>query len=461
MTASGPRPGGASGPRPGGAAASTPGTGGEAQLALGWRRLHPLSPVVRFSRSLLGLVILLGASALSARKDPTSSYVFDLVIVGITLASGILSWIVTRWQVEGTTLRIESGLLRRDSRQVPLVRVQAIDIVQPVVGRLLGLAELRLRVAGSRSEVRLAYLSEAEARATRGRLLALAHGVAADAPAPPETFLISVPTARIALGVALSSAGIVAALTAVTVVGLAVSIPGAAGFIAGSGVAGVIALLAPAVRQVTSEGGFALGEAPDGLRVRCGLIETVAETIPRGRVQAVRRVEPLLWRPLGWCRLEVMVAGSRGHRRRDEPAGRVVRALLPVGSRRAAEEILARVLPGITVLPTQPPARARWKAPLSFHFLGGGHDGSYAVTSWGRLCRVTAWVPLAKVQSLRFVQGPWQRRLSLASVHLDVAGRRLKATFRDRGLGEAQELVGSLAELCRRARSPAGAAQPP
>lgn len=447
MTATGPA---MQGPGPG-----APGATCDAPEISGWHRLHPLSPVVRFSRSLLGLVVVLGASTLGAHRDPTGSHVFDIVLVGITLASGFVSWLVTRWRVEGSTLRIESGLFRRDSRQVPLVRVQAIDVVQPVLGRLLGLAELRLRLAGSRSEVRLAYLPEAEARSTRARLLALAHGVAQDAPAPPETFLVSVPTARLVAAVALSSGGIVALLTAAIVVVLAVSIPGTAGFIAGSGAAGVIALLAPAVRQVTSEGGFALGEAPDGLRVRCGLVETVAETIPRGRVQAVRRVEPLLWRPLGWCRLEVMVAGSRGHRRRDEPAGRVVRALLPVGSHEAADAILARVLPGIGVVPTKAPARARWKAPLSYHFLAGSHDDSYAVASWGRVCRVTAWVPLTKVQSLRFVQGPWQRRLGLANVHLDVAGRRLKATLRDRGVGEAQQLVSTLAELCRHARSPA------
>ncbi|MHB1500326.1 MAG: PH domain-containing protein, partial [Candidatus Dormibacteria bacterium] len=36
--------------------------------------------------------------------------------------------------------------------------------------------------------------------------------------------------------------------------------------------------------------------------------------------------------------------------------------------------------------------------------------------------RVITWVPLAKVQSVRWTQGPLQRRLRLASVHLDIAG---------------------------------------
>jgi putative membrane protein len=453
-------PGPGPGPGPAGPGPAGPGEVGE-PAGPGWKRLHPLSPLVRFSRSLLGLVFALAASTLAAGKDP-SGYILDGVLVGLALLSGVVSWLVTRWQVEGATLRVETGLIRRDSRQVPLSRIQAIDLIQPVVGRMLGLAELRLRVAGSRSEVRLAYLTEAEARTTRTRLLALARGRAADAPSPSEKAVVSVPTSRLVVAVALSGTGITAITTIGLLVGIGLSVPSAVAYVGGSGLAVVLALVTPAIRQVTSEGGFSLAEAPDSLRVRCGLVQTVAETIPAGRVQAVRRLEPLMWRPLGWCRLEVVVAGSRGRQRKDEPAGRVVRALLPVGSHRAADAVLARLLPGVSVLTQAPPARARWKAPLSYHFMTAGHDDLHSVTSGGRVRRVTTWVPLGKVQSLRFVQGPIQRRLGLANLHLDVAGQRLnKATFRDRGLSEAKELTETLAELCRRARAPTGPARAP
>jgi len=46
-------------------------------------------------------------------------------------------------------LRIETGLLRRDARQLPLARIQAVDVVRPFLARLVGLAELRVRLAGS------------------------------------------------------------------------------------------------------------------------------------------------------------------------------------------------------------------------------------------------------------------------------------------------------------------------
>ena len=49
-----------------------------------------------------------------------------------------------------------------------------------------------------------------------------------------------------------------------------------------------------------------------------GLLQTIAETVPYGRIQAVRQVEPLLWRPFGWCRLEVDVAGATARNQRGE-----------------------------------------------------------------------------------------------------------------------------------------------
>ena len=73
-------------------------------------------------------------------------------------------------------------------------------------------------------------------------------------------------------------------------------------------------------------------------------------------------------------------------------------------------------------------------------------------TTSGRLRRVTSWVPLEKVQSLRHVQGPVQRRLSLASVHVDTAGKSVHATLRDRDAAEAVSALEELTDLARAAR---------
>ena len=93
-----------------------------------------------------------------------------------------------------------------------------------------------------------------------------------------------------------------------------------------------------------------------------------------------------------------------------------------------------------------------WKSPLRYRMLKVGQTPSCVATQSGRLRRVTCWVPLEKAQSFRQVQGPVQRRLRLATVHVDTAGRGVRAVLRDRDAGEADRIVYELPELARVAR---------
>src|SRR5262249_60491061 len=112
----------------------------------------------------------------------------------------------------------------------------------------------------------------------------------------------------------------------------------------------------------------------------------------------------------------------------------------------AAEPVLRLAMASGAAVPgvPRPPRRARWKAPLSYHFLAAGHDGGMAVSVVGRVRKITTMVPLEKTQSVRFVQGPLQRRLGLATVHLDAAGH-VRAEFRERPPAQAPPLVDALA----------------
>jgi putative membrane protein len=441
----------------------------------GWRRLHPLSPLVRSYRGVLAVLALTGLSASGAVGRGNGPRWYDLALAVVVAAAAIVNWLVTRWKLDGVTLRIETGLLRRDSRQLPVARIQAVDLVRPFLARMLGLAELRVRLAGSgHADGRLAYLTEQSAVALRARLLAAHHGLDPATPEPAEQVVTSVPAGRLIGSAAIST---VAVAGVVVVAGLVVAAFSPAGLIAaGSLVWWLVIGTMIAWRHVSSQYAFTVAASPDGVRIRRGLLSTVAETIPVQRVQAVRMVEPLLWRPFHWCRLEVDVAGNAG--REGEGTGSVRKALLPVGGPGEAAQLLRIALPGALLLPAPgdgsaaalppparvpippvlspftapPPRRARWKAPLSYHFLAAGHDGTLAVAVTGRVRRETVWVPLAKAQSVRFVQGPLQRWLGLATVHLDAAGRRVRAEFRERGQEEARSLVAGLAALSRSAR---------
>jgi putative membrane protein len=166
----------------------------------------------------------------------------------------------------------------------------------------------------------------------------------------------------------------------------------------------------------------------------------------------VRLVQPLLWRPFGWCRLVVDVAGVAG-RNSGPKAGGLTKSLLPVGSMDEAQYLVQLVFGHHMPELTRPPKRARVKAPLSYHFLAAGRNQVMAVTVTGRVCKETVYMRLEKLQSVRLTQGPVQRRLSLASVHGDAAGRRAHAFFADRPADQARELLDELAGLSRSARS--------
>ena len=417
-----------------------------------WHRLHPLSPVVRAGRALLALLVVFAPSLLSGAGAGRS--LGDLGVAGLLVVLGVISWLVTRWRVEGGDLRIETGLLRRRSARFPLRQIQAIDMVRPTLARVFGLAELRLRMGGSSGDSgRLAYMHVQEAERLRAQLLALAYGGEEQAvSSPSEVVLLSVPPGRLLVSIILSRMGLIVEAALVALIVVVVVSPTAARVVVGVGLAGLLALLAAFWRRLNGEYNLTVAEASDGLRLRAGLLETTAETIPLGRVQAVRMIEPLLWRPMGWCRLEADIAGRQRKKGESRAQSRQLRALLPVGSCEQAHRLLARVIPDPPEDRLPPPTRARLKTPLRYQRLSWGRNETCVVTTTGRVSRTTAWIPLAKVQSLRRVQGPIQQHLGLATIHLDTAGRNIHAALRDRDNTEADRALADLTRLCRQAR---------
>jgi putative membrane protein len=422
----------------------------------GWHRLHPLSPVIKASRALVGLAVIFVGTLFSTLQSGHGGFYGHAIAATLVIGFGVISWLVTRWCVQDGVLRIETGLIRRQSLRFPLSQIQAIDTVRPGLARVLGLAELRLRMGGSTgSSGRLAYLTATEAETLRGELLALARGGTDHQLAEGgETVLVAIPTGRLIGSIILSRPALAALVVVIVLVVIEVAAPAAVVPVLSSSGAAGLGLLTLIWRRFNGGYRLTVAETPDGLRVRSGLVETSAETIPSGRVQAVRMVEPLLWRPLGWCRVEVDVAGRQREHGENAAEGHQMRAVLPVGGQVEARRLLERILPDAPADRQPPPPRARLKSPLRFPNLAWGSSDTCAVTTTGWPARVTAWVPLQKVQSIRLVQGPIQRRLRLATIHLDTAGRRVRAALTDRDEGEADQVLADLIAKCRIARRP-------
>ena len=422
------------------------------------RRLHPLSPLVRGWKALVVLGAIgaqqgVGASAGGGGlPDAWIAAIVIVVVLAGGLSAGYLSWRFTRYEIAADTLRVDTGVLFRRTRTVRLDRLQAVDMVRPVVARALGLAELRLESAGGGdTNVPLAYLAEQDAYALRAELLARAAGIAPDSPEAPERVLVEVGLVDLAVSRVLTVGFLTGLTVGLVLVAAAVwtgQVP-----VAVAMVPAVIASIVPAAQQFLTHYGFTVADSPDGLRIRHGLLETLAQTVPPGRVQAVSVVEPVLWRRLrGWCRVELNVAGYVGAQARTETV------LLPVASRRTALEMLARVLPGLDLdaIPLSPaPRRARWCDPLAAPVLGVGADDRWFVSRTGRVVRRTVVVPHERTQSVRISQGPVQRRLGLATVHLDSTPGPVRPVARHRGTAEARLICQSQAERARLARSSA------
>ncbi len=393
------------------------------------RRTHPLTPLVEGVRTagvLVGAILVFGSGGVRQLAEELGGLLGLLIILGalvvaLALAVGIhyVAWNRTRYFFDGSgDFRYDSGILQRSERRVTLSRLQGVDVVRPLLGRVAGLAQVRIEVAGGGdSRVVVSYLSDAQAQALRAEIIARAAGVSPQAGEAPERILATVPASDLALSLVLRSE---------TLMLLAASVLVVVGVVVSEGVAGLPLLLLtgglPLIAvftQFVRFFGFTLAEAPDGLRLRSGLATVQSQTVPPGRIQAIEVAEPLLWRRRGWVRVSLNVAGVGGG---DQDETRVERVLLPVAPREVAAGILTRVLPGVDVAGLQfvpAPRAARWRAWLQWSNLGIAVHPAVFAARRGFLTRQTAVIPHARTQSVRVTQGPWQRRLGLASMHVD------------------------------------------
>jgi putative membrane protein len=446
------------------------------------RRLHPLSPLLHSAKTLGVAIAAISWQGFAQLGLARWLGVLVVLLLG-AVALSVISWLVTGYHVVGRELRIREGLLWRRSRAIPLDRLQAVDLVRPVLARLVGLAELRLEVIGaSKAEAPLAYLSVAEAAALRTRLLSLSTvasppatlapaavpsaadpaGAAAEpvVPAPPaaeqERPVHRVVNRDVVIGQLLTPQAWLVPIGMLFVI-VQFAFEGSRTFVGiASTTTALIGIAVQPVRRVLDDWDFRLSTASAGLRLRHGLLDTRSQTVPLSRVQAVGVTWPLLWRPKRWLRCRIDVAGYGRSGRAGRPGeGGPTNRLLPVGDLATAQLVVAEALPGVDVAAlsmVRPPARARWLAPVRQPILGAALTDRVFASVDGPLTRELVVVPYARIQSVRVVQGPLQRRLRLATVHADTAGA-LHAVAHHWDVDEAWALAAELAARARGARS--------
>lgn len=467
-------------PQPGPPAALAKAPDGE------WLRVHPASPFVRGWLALAAIGFFFGRDIFERILQGRPVFEEDFAgrapwllaaggaVLLATVAGFILEWYFTKYQVAGGYVRVNSGFLFRQQRQARLDRVQAIDIVQPLLARIFGLAELKFEVADAgESAVRLAFLRMDVARQLRADILARAAGVVPDperpkepAPEAPEHQVLSVPPSRLIGSLLLSEQSFVVVVGGVASVILS-ALTENRGF--------YFYLIPAALGLAASYWGsfnkgynFTAAISPDGIRLRYGLLDTQAQTVPPGRIQALKVAQSPLWRIFGWYRIQVNVAGYGVLGSNGEASSRTT--LLPVGKLPEVMSMLSLVLPdpgtaepgrvfaaGLNGLDSDDgfvttPRRGRLLAPL------GWRRNGYAATATALLIRSGRWwrqlvvVPHQRTQSLALHQGPLARRFRLADLVLHTTAGPVSPRLIQAGLDEARTLFDEQAARARLAR---------
>ena len=416
------------------------------------RRLSPLTPLVRGAIFVVAVAVTTWEELLAGNLGPFGLVL--LAVLGAGFAYGYASWLRTRYWVEGDELRVDTGVVYHQSRRIRVDRLQGIDVVQPFVARLFGLAELKMDVAGGDREGSLAFLPLADAHELRDVLLARRDAAHPWSPPGPGGSPLEQVIARLDLGTLLLSMLLswetVFLLLGGVVVSLALLVEGTLVVAPGLPVLGGFVLLQ--LRKLSAYYGFVVAQTDAGLQVRRGLLERSTQTIALARVQGVVVSEPVLWRPRGWARLDVSIAGyGSGAEPEGGPSATTV---MPVAPRPLVEALARHLLRGADdQLALSPPARAaRWLDPVAARAMAAGTGRDLVGCREGWLTRRTHLVPHARVQSVRLTQGPLQRRLGLADVHVDSPPGPVHVRARGRAAAEARDLLERESALAREAR---------
>lgn len=446
-----------------------------------WHRVHPASPAIRGWLAVIAVLVIFGRNFIEQLVQSTASgrrgegglplWIVLLVVVAAIVVFGVgfvLSWFFTRYQVTDDHVRINSGFIFRQQRQARIDRVQAIDVVQPLLARVFNLAELKFEVADAgKSAMKLSFLKLEEAKRLRAAILARAAGVTVDSENPsrveeaPEQEVLRLSPGRIIGATVFSVLSVT--LLVVCVVLVILVIRGWWGALIGF-LPVLLGLFAGYWSAFSKDFNFRIAISPDGVRLHYGLLETRSQTIPPGRVQAVSISQGLIWRIFGWYRIHLNVAGygNEAHENRS--------TLLPVGTAQEVLSVLSLVFPDPGVQnPEQvfaaglsgkgaaegfhhSPGRAAWLGPFVWRRNAFLATDTALLCRHGVLSRRLQVVPHERTQSLQLKQGLIQRWLGLADFELHSTPGPIKPLVRHLDLEVSRTLFNEQAERAAKAR---------
>lgn len=317
-------------------------SGDEADLAAR-SRLHPLTMLFEGIALARGFILpaVVGALTATSRNWDVVALWVGLIAGVPALVGAIAKYLHFRYVLADDVLVVDSGVLQKQHRVIPLASVQNLNIRATALQRLFGVATLTVETAtgGTKADADFAVLGRAAAEELMNGILARrrraapeesAVGVLPVAPVEDSGTVITHLAAGelVIAGATANHAGLIVAATA-GFLQFADDLPylewGERQFqrlpldsvtsalligIAAFWILLLVGWIVSIVGSVVGYYDFTLTSRGQRLHKTYGLLARHATTVPLERVQAMRVEESILRRPLGLASLRVTTAGS-------------------------------------------------------------------------------------------------------------------------------------------------------
>lgn len=459
-----------------------------------WRRVHWLTPLLQVWQALVIIVVVVLTQSLNnvimliknLRENVPGHPGILLLVIAVPLAMLALliiylyfAWRATSWKITATDVQYRRGIFFKKHRKIPLDRVQSVDVYRPLAARIFGLGALRVESAGGQgSRVEIQFLANKYLDRARREVVAriagrsltdeTSHQTGAEGLVGTDLFaeddyhlaadeyeVYRVSPGRLIASVLLTSEVVWLLIMSLIVVICVVVLFFMAdltveGIAVGSIIPTIISIgiiplmiLSYAWSRFNSGFNFSANITHDGIRVTSGLLALKSQTLPPGRIHAIRFLQPLLWRPFGWWQAEVTLAGHGVETSGNQKKQAADNLLLPVGTLEQAKIILEMAIRDLGIN-----EGAEREKLLQEAFDGRNSDSvaslttiakkaqimdpfarfrrAFAVTDTvliyrdGWLRRKVTFAPHERAQSVTTSAGPVQRHLGVAGVRLDL-----------------------------------------
>jgi len=305
-----------------------------------FKRQHPVAAISKvlttIKQNFVTIVILLFIGT-----SNTEGYFLYFLFGGIaiTLISGVFSWWMFKYRVDGDELQIKKGVLVKSNMYMSKDRIQVIDITEGVLQRMFGLVQLEVKTAGGGTDTAtISAISRDEAEAMRTELRNKRNGnsssekdgeiadTEADAQVEDEIISTWKLSTKDLVFAAFTSGnfGLIASILGAasgqmdefineeTIEYVYEVLPGYNDFTLIVGIVLVIFIISWVLSflgVIFRYSDFRLERTSEELIITSGLLERKHITVPFDRIQAVRFIEGLIRQPFGYGMINVESAG--------------------------------------------------------------------------------------------------------------------------------------------------------